>query len=645
MKNTISNFQGGKTKQYYNKWQKLTSDKWILNTICGYSVELNTKPKQNFYPQPIKFSEIEDQNIEKELERFLNCGIIEKIPNRIEPEEFISNIFTRPKKDGKIRVILNLRQFNNHMEQIHFKMETLQTAINLMTRNCYFGSVDLSEAYYSIPIHENDKKYFRFYYKDEKFQFKVLVMGLATAPRVFTKILKPLFAKLRDQGCISTVYIDDSCLQGHTFEQCEENILNTVQLMDELGLTVNPKKSCFIPSKQIQFVGFILCSETMTVRLTKEKVSNIKELCYEIIGKKFITIRIFAKLIGMLVASEPGVRYAPLFYKPLEKIKENNLSWKRGHYDSFMKVTPEIRTHIQWWLDNLDNSFKPIEVEEPAIVMSTDSSLMGWGACIVSENKSTNGVWSIKEKEMHINILEIQACKMGLMSLCKSKYNMHIRILTDNTTTCSYINKFGGRKVELNAIARDMWLWSIARGVHLSAAHIPGCTNKEADRLSRVYNDDLEWSLDQMVFQKLETIFGKFDVDLFASRLNAKLESYVSRYLEPEAIAVDAFSFKWNYNLAYVFPPFSLIPKILQKIQFENCRVVLIAPVWKTQSWWPCLQHLLCQDWYQLPNTTRILRLVHKPEARHPLAHMKMGAFHISGIRSGNKEYKMIQLT
>ena len=89
------------------------------------------------------------------------------------------------------------------------------------------------------------------------------------------------------------------------------------------------------------------------------------------------------------------------------------------------------------------------------------------------------------------------------MALADKKVNSHIRILSDNTTTCSYINKFGGKKPDLNKISRDLSLWCISRKIHISAAHIPGHVNAEADKLSRNYKDDLEWSLDQSIFQKI----------------------------------------------------------------------------------------------------------------------------------------------
>ena len=103
-------------------------------------------------------------------------------------------------------------------------------------------------------------------------------MGLTASPRVFAKVLKPVFAKLQAQGHISTAYTDDSCLQGSSYDSCRQNIVDTINLMDLLGLTVHPQKSVFVPVQQIVFLGFILSSLTMTIRPTPEKCQKIIEL-------------------------------------------------------------------------------------------------------------------------------------------------------------------------------------------------------------------------------------------------------------------------------------------------------------------------------------------------------------------------------
>ena len=104
-------------------------------------------------------------------------------------------------------------------------------------------------------------------------------MGLGTSQKVFTKIMKPVLATLRAKGFIRTAYIDDSCLQGSTFDDCKQNIDTKVAFMDSFGLTMHLDKSVLIPTKQIIFLGFILCSETMTVRLSIERLMK----CYNVV--------------------------------------------------------------------------------------------------------------------------------------------------------------------------------------------------------------------------------------------------------------------------------------------------------------------------------------------------------------------------
>ncbi len=57
---------------------------------------------------------------------------------------------------------------------------------------------------------------FGFGIQDRNISLTALVMGLACSPRVFSKVLKTVFAVLRRNGHISTAYIDDSCLQCDT---------------------------------------------------------------------------------------------------------------------------------------------------------------------------------------------------------------------------------------------------------------------------------------------------------------------------------------------------------------------------------------------------------------------------------------------
>ena len=54
----------------------------------------------------------------------------------------ISNIFARDKPDGSVRIILDQSKFNEHVTYRHFKMDLLQTAVNLISKDCYMASID-----------------------------------------------------------------------------------------------------------------------------------------------------------------------------------------------------------------------------------------------------------------------------------------------------------------------------------------------------------------------------------------------------------------------------------------------------------------------------------------------------------------------
>lgn len=207
--NTVDNFEGGKLRFYRKQWEELTSDKFILKTIDGYKIELDEKPFQTFIPTPINFSETDTVIVSQEIRKFLSKGII-KETCKGENDEYFSNIFIRPKKDGSVRMILNLKHFNDFVSKIHFKMETLALALTHIQQNDYFASIDLKDSYYSVYVDENDQKYLKFSWEGKVYTFCALPQGLSTSPRIFTKILKPVYATLRKQGYINVPYIDDS---------------------------------------------------------------------------------------------------------------------------------------------------------------------------------------------------------------------------------------------------------------------------------------------------------------------------------------------------------------------------------------------------------------------------------------------------
>ena len=116
-------------------------------------------------------------------------------------------------------------------------MENLKSAITLMSPNFYMASIDLKDAYYSVSTDKTPRKYLRFTWKNQLFQFTCLPNGLSSARWIFTKLMKPAYSTLRCKGFQNVGYIDDEYLKGSTFHDCEINVSSTVKLFTDLGLT------------------------------------------------------------------------------------------------------------------------------------------------------------------------------------------------------------------------------------------------------------------------------------------------------------------------------------------------------------------------------------------------------------------------
>ena len=148
--------------------------------------------------------------------------------------------------------------------------------------NKNFASVDLRHADYSVPLSEEVQKKFPFQKSEKVCQYTSLPNGVACAPCLYTKLMKPVYASLCMLGHTNSGYTDDSPFVADTFSECKENVHDTVSLMTDLGFTMHNKKSVFIPMQKITFLGNNIDSDKMFVTLPPEKVSVQEcEVCTE----------------------------------------------------------------------------------------------------------------------------------------------------------------------------------------------------------------------------------------------------------------------------------------------------------------------------------------------------------------------------
>ena len=138
--------------------EKITFAISILESVAGQKIEFVTNSicqrfllSNNIGKDHSLLAGEEIQNLQLE-EVTTECNL--------EQDEFISPIFTVPKKDTKVRLIINLKKLNTNVYNTHFKMEGIQTIIKLVTPNCWMASLGLKHAHYSVKVDPICQKYF-----------------------------------------------------------------------------------------------------------------------------------------------------------------------------------------------------------------------------------------------------------------------------------------------------------------------------------------------------------------------------------------------------------------------------------------------------------------------------------------------------
>ena len=171
-----------------------------------------------------------------------------------------------------------------------------------------------------------------------------------------------------------------------------------------------------------------------------------------------------------------------------------------------------------------------------------------------------------------------------------------------------------------------MFLWALDHQISIQAVHIPGVDNSIADALSRGKVRPTEWTLHRRVVEHLFAEIERPTIDLFALAENAQLPVFCTRFFHPKAWASDALQIDWTGMSAYAFPPISLIPLVLSKVERELCRLLLIAPFWPRQPWFPRLTRLLVGIPVVLPDRGDLL---HQP--RSGVLHPNPRSLHLTG--------------
>ena len=384
----------GRLKYFVQNWRKITSDKTVLEMVEGYQIPLISTPLQ-WRRRVTKARSAKQMNMISQA--ILDLTLKGAVKQVVEQDnQFLSTLFLVEQAD-KVRPILNLKALNQYVHTDKFKLENLDLVKTILRPNDFLMKLDLKDGYFSVPIAANHKKYLRFQFQGITYEYQCLPFDLSSAPRAFTKLLKPVVALLRSSAIQVVIYLDDLLLLHESPAELQNIFQLGTTLLTDLGFCIQKEKCSQSPTQAIVFLGAVINSVNMTLAVPAEKLNLLQQECRVILQRQWCTMLELSALLGrMNQTARIGIWEAPLHYRALQRLYITALH-RKGHFTSSSRfqipLSNQASLELKWWIS--DN---PIQVNKMALTpppvdmtISTDASKKGWGASCQGQKTGGNG--------------------------------------------------------------------------------------------------------------------------------------------------------------------------------------------------------------------------------------------------------------
>ena len=311
---------------------------------------------------------------------------------KVEPEGpgFYSGIFLAPKKNGKLRLIIDLSRLNTLLDIQSFRMETANKVRQAIQPNDWVFSLDLTDAYLQV--------------------FTCLMVAIATY--------------LQKRAIVLFPYLDDWLVRNQVRQEILRDRQFTIKLIMSLGLIISKEKSDLVPSQNFVFIGMEFLTHKNIVRVPLDRVQGILELLLWFKKQKQVSARVFLSLLGKLSAAAQFVVLSKLHLRPLQMAVFAQCKPHVLPLEYPILLNAPIRKHLEWW-DNKGRFISGITLKPslPTHSLFTDASLSGWGAHLELEGLLFHGAWTPVQSVLHINVLEMKAILLALKQCHQYVFN------------------------------------------------------------------------------------------------------------------------------------------------------------------------------------------------------------------------------
>lgn len=356
------------------------------------------------------------------------------------------------------------------------------------------AKLDLKDAYKHIVVHPDDWDLLGLtLHQNGQTQYFVdvtLPFGLSSAPRIFTEVADALAYIMLNNGVTYVDhYLDDYFTIGPPGSPiCASNMAIMLDTCRKANFEISSSPGKVVwPSTVIEFLGFILDSERMEIRISEARKQEIMQELISFLALSHCTKRHLLSLIGKLGFASRVVRAGRTFIRRLIQVAS---STKYLHHHVCLSAT--AKRDIQWWLlflprwNGISLMPSPIVDTSESIQLFTDASLVGLGA-VCGTAWWVLAISEIPCLQGHtIAYLELFAVVTAIATFSTHLQGRTILLHCDNAVIVSAVNKGTCRCPKIMCLTRALFYYCAQANILVQCQYIKSSLNSAADALSRL---------------------------------------------------------------------------------------------------------------------------------------------------------------